>query len=468
MEKPTEITEAAPPQKKLWHAGTLTYTTAGLVLLALYLLGGDFPWALKDRAVQPSATVLITNVIGVPEFVYALIIVSFPNFTNIFLSPVISYISDRHRGRFGRRIPFLMFTTPIIVLGLYILGFTPFLGGWLHETIPAISKHTGMLIFFCIAWVLLDFGTTLSGSLFNALANDVVPPKLIGTFFGLFRMVSLGAGIVFNKWLFAKVETHTMWIFLGIGTLYGLGLLLLCFKVKEGKYPPPPVEAMPKDGIRESVFIRVMRSVVTYFRQSFSLPYYRWYMLAVAIAALSFTPINYFAIQYAAKLEITKQQFGDYLVITYIFSLVLSFLLGVIADFFHPLRAGIVALSGYLIVMVCGWFLLGDPANFGIIFVIHGVVSGCYMTLTASLASRIVPRELYAQFGSAVGLINAILLMVIGPTFGGALDLMGRNYRLLFVFAGVISFTAILLLLKVYRNFQAHGGLKAYQAPMPE
>ncbi len=211
-----------------------------------------------------------------------------------------------------------------------------------------------------------------------------------------------------------------------------------------------------------------MRSVVIYFRQSFSLPYYRWYMMAVAIAALAFTPINYFAIQYAANLGIAKQQFGRYLVITYLFSLVLSYVLGAIADRFHPLRAGLVAMTGYFIVLAAGWFLLTDAQHFGVIFVLHGVVSGCFMTLTASLPSRLVPRALFAQFGSAVGLVNAVFAMIVGPVFGGALDLMNYNYRILFLFGGVITFAAILLLFKVYRNFLAHGGDAAYQAPMPE
>ena len=183
--------------KRVWRVGTLSYTAGGLFLLGIYLLGGDFPWALKDRAVSPSATLLIKQ-IGVSELVYGLVIIGFPNFTNLFLSPAVSYLSDRHRGRWGRRIPFLMFTTPFIVLGLYLLGFSRILGSWLHGVLPAVSEHAGMLLFFCIAWVMLDFGTTLSGSLFGALVNDVVPQELIGRFFGLFRMVSLGAGILYN------------------------------------------------------------------------------------------------------------------------------------------------------------------------------------------------------------------------------------------------------------------------------
>ena len=130
---------AAAPGKKLWRVGTLSYTAGGLLMLCLCLLGGDFPWALKDRAVAPSATLLIRQ-IGVSELVYGLVIIGFPNFTNLFLSPAICYISDRHRGRWGRRIPFLMFTTPFIVLGLYLLGFSRMLGSRLHGAVPAVSE----------------------------------------------------------------------------------------------------------------------------------------------------------------------------------------------------------------------------------------------------------------------------------------------------------------------------------------
>ena len=176
-----EINEALH-SPKTWKAGTLVYSSAGLAMLFFWLLWGDFTWAMKDRAVGPSATLLIKQ-IGVSDFLYALIVIAFPNFTNIILGPVISYLSDRHRGPHGRRIPFLAFTTPFIVLGLYGLGLTPWLGGKLHELFPALSLHGGRLVVFCVSWVLLDFGTTLAGALFNALVNDVVPRELLGRFY---------------------------------------------------------------------------------------------------------------------------------------------------------------------------------------------------------------------------------------------------------------------------------------------
>ena len=141
------IKQIAPAERKIWRAGTLTYTAGALGMLCFWLLWGDFTWAMKDRAVGPAATLLIKE-IGVSEFLYGLIIVGFPNFTNTFLSPIISYLSDRHRGRWGRRIPFLLFTTPFIVLGLYGLGCTRLFASLLHQAVPSIPLHAAQLIFF--------------------------------------------------------------------------------------------------------------------------------------------------------------------------------------------------------------------------------------------------------------------------------------------------------------------------------
>ena len=433
-------------------------------MLYFLLLGGDFPVALKDRAVGPAATILIKG-LGVSELFYGLIIIGFPNFTNLFLSPVISFISDRHRGRWGRRIPFLMFTTPFIVLGLYLLGLSRLLGGWLHSVIPEISEHTAILIIFSIAWILLDFGTTLSGSLFGALVKDVVPLELIGRFFGLFRIVSLTAGILFNGWLIGRVETHMLEIFLGIGTLYLVGFLLLCFKVKEGEYPPPE-DILLANACRETVLSRVIHSVLIYLRQSFSLSYYRWLMLAMTLGMISCMPINFFSIQYAGKLGINLKEYGGCLMITYICSLLLGYPLGVLADRFHPIRCGIVSMTGYFIVMIAGWFW-NDMKYFEIIFILHGVISGSYMTLTASLSYRLLPRNLFAQLRSAIGLILSVSIMLLGPALGAFLDLVKYDYCRLFLFGGFLAFLAVLSLLKVYRNFMENGGDADYRPPMP-
>ena len=154
-----------------WTAGTLTYTSAGIGILFFWLLWGDFAWSMKDRAVTSVATLMVKS-FGVSDFMFGLLILSFPNFTNAVLGPLVSYFSDRHRGRFGRRIPFLAFTVPFIVTGMLGLAFTPLLGEMLHNAAGAdtLSRHTASLIVFGVFWIMFDFGNTLASSIFTALA----------------------------------------------------------------------------------------------------------------------------------------------------------------------------------------------------------------------------------------------------------------------------------------------------------
>lgn len=450
---------------KTWTAGTLTYSLGGLVFLSIWLIGGDFPWSMRDRAVTPAATVILKQ-IGITDFLYGVIVIAFPNFTNLFLSPVISYISDRHRGRYGRRIPFLLFTTPFIVLGLCGLGLTAFFGKMIHAALPAVSLHAAMLTVFCITWILLDFGTTLSNSLFYALINDVVPEVLLGRFFSLLRIVSLGAGVFFNYCLLAEVPAHSAEIFVGLGIVYGIGLTLLCWKVKEGQYPPPPPVREDQQG--QSAFHRALSGTIEYFRQSFSLPYYRWLILATSMAmALAFGPVNYFAIQYAQSVSYSLKSYGICLVISLLCSLCLSWPLGCLADRFHPLRTGVCSLAAYFILMCVSFFLMADPQYFGIIFTTHCIVNGLYTTLTASLLPRLLPRTLFAQFNSACAIVSAVFSIGAGPLFGWIVDTFGGGYRLLFLLGGAGTLLTFAVFLPVFRGFLKFGGYEAYSAPEP-
>lgn len=457
-----EAAESGNGQKS-WRHGTLVYTFPGLIALFAWLLWGDFAWTMKDRAVGPSATLLIKG-FGVSDFVYTLICVAFPNATNIILCPVVSYISDRHRGRLGRRIPFLIFTTPFIVAGLVGLGFTPMLGSWLYRTAGGgiLSLELSRLIFFGIFWIVLDFGTTTAGAISTALINDVVPSALLGRFFALFRIVSLLAGMLFNFFLLGMVEEYSLYIFCGLGLIYGIGLCCLCCKVKEGAYPPP--EPVPAASGVEKIF----GPVLIYFRQSFSIAYYRWVILALVLSFLAPTIFNMFSILYAKSLAMDMNLYGKLLTVTYGISIAVSFSLGSLADRFHPLRATIAVQICLLLTFVAGAVFTRSYISFAVVLVLYGVVSGAFYTLVAPLGARLFPRKLFAQFNSAFAMLQAVCNMLLGPLLGLLLDRLGSNYLYTFGFAGVASLLAILSLWRVYVQFIRYGGDRDYAPPDPE
>src|SRR5262249_53773997 len=142
-------------------------------------------------------------------------------------------------------------------------------------------------------------------SVHGALINDVVPRPLLGRFFGLFRVVSLGAGILFEFFLLGRVESHYVEMFVGIGLLYGIAFSLMCLNVKEGEYgPPPPPVAHPLGPLGGAV--------ETYVRDSFTRPYYLWLFASFTIANVAFAPINLFSTYYAQSVGMSMATYGRF------------------------------------------------------------------------------------------------------------------------------------------------------------
>jgi MFS family permease len=459
--EPLQVVPLQDEPVRRWHVGTLTYTSAGLVALFCWLLWGDFAWSMKERSVQAIVQVLLKK-FQASDTTLAILIGSRPALIGIIVGPIISYRSDRHRGPWGRRIPYLVITTPIAVLGIIGLACSPIFGHWLHAWLgnASINVNHSILVFFGLFWTIFEVGTLAANAVFGGLINDVVPQRFLGRFYGLFRALSLIAGMIFNFWLFGRAEKHYAWLFLSIAALYGGGFTLMCLKVKEGTYPPP--RAAPEGaGVAGGFFA----AVGVYARECFSNPYYLWCFAFLNIAMLSFVPVNLFSYFYAKSLNITGDRYGAYLALTYLISLVLSYFLGVLADRFHPLRAGLVTLLLYAGATMWGGIAATNVTAFGVAFVAHGVLSGCYFTTTASLTQRLFPHARFAQFASASTAIGAAATVLIGLALGRFLDLSGHVYRYTFLISCGFAVLALVSGLIVYRQFATLGGPGNYVAP---
>lgn len=442
------------PGSKRWSVGTLTYTSGGLVALFALLLLGDFSWSMRDRSVGPMAQWYLKD-LAVPNFLFALLISSFPALVGLILSPIISVKSDRHRGPRGRRIPFLLITTPIAAAGMIGLALTPQIARAVHALMPGESEMVVAVVCFGVFWAAFEFATIAASAVFGGLINDVVPKELLGRFYGLFRAVSLIDGIIFNFWLFGKVETYYTVILLVIGVFYGLSFYWVCLKVKEGNYPPPPTHASSHP----------LAGVSSYFKECFSRPYYVGVFVMTTVASLVFMPVNVFMIPYASSLGMSMDYYGKCLALTFAISLVLAYPIGWLSDRFHPLRVCMVCLLGYAVVTAWGAFNARNPHTFAIALVLHGVLSGCYFTASASLGQRLYPHFRFAQFASAAGIIGSIGGMVIGPAVGGVIDATGNTYHHTFTIGSIIAVIALLLSTIVHAQFMRLGGPKGYIAP---
>ncbi|MFY7863961.1 MFS transporter [Roseateles sp.] len=428
-------------------AGTLVYTAGGLLILFLWLLFGDFAIAMRERAAVPSVMELLRQH-HASATTMSILVVAFPAIIGLLLVPVVSFKSDRYRSDRGRRIPFLIIPTPIGAAAMVGLGFTPWLGTQLHHLLGQLSPGLDfcVLSFFCVFWTVFECVAVLTLAMFTALINDVVPKGLLGRFFGLFRSISLGAGIIFNYWIFKLTETHLMEIFVSIGLFFGLAFTLMCLMVKEGEYPAP------EDTADDAAAQGFVAGAKTYFVECFSQRYYRWAFAAIAIGTLAPSPFNTFYQWYAGNLGMPKETLGKLSAYSYGVSIGLAYFIGWLVDRFNALRVATGALLVYMTVMLCGYLMIHDVNSFGVFYVLHVVISGAYFTSAASLPMMLFPQMRFSQFASAAGMVTGLSTLAVSLVQGPVLDLNGNDYKLTLLGSSIFAALAVLLNFVVLRH----------------
>ena len=432
----------SPDQNRTWTVGTLTYTFSGIVTLFSLLLLGDFANSIKGRSVFQLVQ-LMFKTYGASDFLNTLMIVSLPCVLGLVLGPFVSVHSDRCRSRWGRRIPYLALTTPVAALAIAGFAYSPVIGRTVARLFGT-AENPAILWTLGIFWGVFEVATVISGAIFGALVNDVVPHPLLGRFYGLFRIVSLLCGILFNFWFLGFAATHSHVLFVSVAIVYGVGFLYMCLKVKEGEYPPP--ENTTRRGM--------IAAIAEYCRECYSKPYYLLIYFFGTAMALAISPINSFSMFYAQELKIDMDTYGKFLAVTYMISFALSYFLGMLADKIHPLRASILFMGLYAAMGIVSSFFIRDTASYGIAFVAHGVLAGGYLTVSASLFQRLLPRAQFAQYSSAGGLINSIVMILLVPVIGKFLDWTGHQYQYTYLLGGLIALLSVVLGLILYKQFR--------------
>jgi Na+/melibiose symporter-like transporter len=214
-----------------------------LVSLFAWLLWGDFCYTLMESVTSPIMTLKFDK-LGASNTEMGIILATIPGIVYTTLNPIVSFKSDRHRGRFGRRIPFILFTLPLLVLALVGLAFGEKIGfglfDWLHPDGTNFARNHAALWTMGVMLIAFTFFNSFVTSVFWYLFNDVVPEEFLARFMSLFRMMGLGASGLYQLLIFPRSGTHATEIFLGAAALYLVGFGLMCLNVREGQYPPPP------------------------------------------------------------------------------------------------------------------------------------------------------------------------------------------------------------------------------------
>lgn len=408
-----------------YTVGTLTYTKAGLIAMFVWMMWGILVWTLME-AVFPQSMPLQLRRLNVPKAWIAVLMGTFTQVINVTLMPIISFQSDRTRTRWGRRIPYIAATMPLLCICLAALGFSDDIGRWLgHSAWPArlhLSPVAAITLVMGVLILLYNCSNAFVNTVYWYLFADVVPPALLGRFTAALRMVGVGASAVFYYKIYGRIETNTRQIYVGAAILYLLGMSLVCWRVREGRYPP--VTDVPR---QEPPLRRFIAAIRVYFRECFSHPLYISFYISRAMWALSTACTFAFIFFYRDYLGFSLDSMGKFASALAIAGVVIALPVGWIVDRMHPIRAVMLAVV-CIIPLNFATFYMHSFMFFMVISALRMPFGQLFDAAEIPLMVQIMPKKQFGQFCSANEMVRSFT-MIFGTIAGGLfIGYMNRVY----------------------------------------
>jgi maltose/moltooligosaccharide transporter len=455
---------AQKPQPVRYHAGTLSYTRNGVLMLFFWLLWGYFVYGLME-IILPSLLPLILRGHNATSVQISFITSSLNVIGNMVFNPIVSFASDRSRSRFGRRRPFIIWSTPMVVLCLALVPFGPDIAQYLQgfaavKKVLDLSPIVSPILFIAVFVMGFQVFDTFVGAVYYYLVRDTVPEEFIGRFYGVFRLVGAIAPLLFNLFIFGHAESHMKAIFVGIAAFYGLGIYLMCWRVKEGVYPPPE----PLPGNASGPWTRLVGSVRLYFGDCFSHRVYWACFLANAMASWAGAAGVFAVLFNRHELGIPLATLGRIGAVSSVLTLVIALPCGWLADkrsVFKIVQVGVLVRA---VLVFTAWMVVRDAKTLLIMSVcltLPGIATGVALS---KMQMVVWPREKYGQFGSANSAFASLGMIGIAVVAAKFVDWMG-NYRAYYLWNAVFSFAAVPLYMWMEMEWKKLGGKDHYTAP---
>ena len=470
---PRDFLQAVRDQKKVYRCGTLSYTTRGLIALFAWMLWGDFCFTLMESVV-PSIMPLKLRSLESPNVIIGFIMTTLPGVFNITVTPVLSFKSDRYRSKYGRRLPFILYTLPFLTLTLVLIAYDDALGHWVKTTFlagNAFSEAKVIIILLAIFAAMFDFFNMFVNTVYWYLFNDVVPQEWMGRFMAWFKLVGNLAGGIYSFFIFQFAETHMRTIYLGAAIVYFVGFGIVCLRMKEGEYPPPEA-AGPRQSLLEK-----FRS---YARECYSSQFYLDTYLSQALYAMAACVgvFNIFALKSMGLDLKLIGRLGFIAVFTGPLCLIYA---GSLVDKWNSVRVAAYWSAFGAFSVLGNWvWLFVDTPNPNVFFWTNAIAGGVFSALLGNINSilelprlmALYPKDRFGQYCGAIALVRAPAAMVGGVLAGLFMDLCRRffptgnyAYRFHFFWSAPLIVLAFYYHYRVYRAWKRLGGEKSYVAP---
>lgn len=460
---PSPAPIASDGDSRHYTTENLAYSKSGLLILSFWLLWGDFAFNFFETVFGRFLPLFLKD-LEASNTLIGVMTGSFAGLVNILFLPGISRWSDDLRTSLGRRIPLLYVVTPLTVAAVIGVGFSPEIGGWLFERVPpglsaGITKAGFILGLISALVASFHFFNMVLVNAYNWLIRDVVPLEVMARFLAWFSMVGTISSALFLCFVFPHLMTHRKEIFLTVGIFYLLAFFLMCWKVKEGKYPPPTPQA-DRPG--------VLKTFVVYFHECLQIPLYRNFFLVYLLVTAALNCAGNFITLFAREtLGLDMGGMGHIFAYTAAISLVFYYPLGWLCDRFSPMHVAVGSIIAICLGAILAPILVHSRDGFLAYSIAFSLPCVAWQLSQRASSMKLFPAEKFGQFSSGLNVFGCGALIVGNVLIGALMDMVHSNYRMAFLWTAVISATAIFPMILVIRGWKKHGGYENYVPPLP-
>lgn len=490
-------------------AGNVSYTQVGLLMLFGWALWFDFCFSIMEGVLGNILQLRLITDLHTPN-TWMGMVGSVSTMLGFVLTPWISITSDRHRGRRGRRIPFLMYASPFVCALLALMGFGNDIGMWLHaaviprvatwlpawlggSSLASVSQNTIIIWTFFILNFAFFIANSFMGTIIYYFFNDIVPQQHFVKFMAYMRVVGTIAGMVYNVYIFEysskwgpldinlgfwTYSAENVWypkiILVGAAIFYMLLGMITFLKMHEPTYPPPP--PLPAD---HSFFARTGKTLKVLVTECFSHRFYAIVFLMMTLEGLGYL-MGGWKLPMRVSLGMDLATLGKLGAWSSAITLILTILTANYGDRCRPLP--LMAVTAVFIVLTSPIGLLymipGLPPSWylgiEIVYILTHIPIGIIAGIaSAPLLMELFPKERFGQFSAAGSIIRNVLCGILGMAFiGWLMDKLkewlggGEEYlRLTYTWQIPFQILWMLCIYMLYREWKRLGGKKSFTPP---
>lgn len=369
---------------------------------------------------------------------------------SLIMPPFFGLISDNTTSVYGRRRPYIVAGTVLLLLSALVLAVA------------------GNVLVFLLGLIVYQVGSNAANAAYQALLPDRVPKEQRGEasgYMGLMTILGNVASLGLAAWLLGQVSltsTGSSTIEHGAALFYFLtgialfvGVLITVIGVHETRYKPPATEST---GARESAAIRFRR----WFVQNWIAPWRHNNFMLVFITrfavmmglTLFMTFIEYYFANVAQETNFV-QATALVALLALVGALGSAFVLGIYSD--RVRRAPVVCAATICMALASLAFVIA-PGSFPlwILGIVFGVGYGAYTSVDWALAIDSMPSLNTVGKDMAIWGASSNLPSIIAPAMGSLIIVVvsiaastALGYRLIFAVATIFLILGAVFVLKI-------------------